>query len=130
MRTEGVYTYHCAKCGTFFAVVSRFSVASDYSRSLKCPKCGNNASISGEGYINHKVYESNNAVLTSGTVEAKDDDYPDLLTAEHIAEIMGVSKPIAYQVMEYKGFPLLRIGRLKKVRKEKFYEWMSRIDVR
>lgn len=52
-------------------------------------------------------------------------DYPIVLTAEHVAEIMGVSKRIAYEVMEQPGFPLIRVGRLKKVNREAFEAWMK-----
>lgn len=53
-------------------------------------------------------------------------DYPLILTAEHIAEIMGVSKRIAYEIMEYKGFPLIRLGRLKRVNREAFFKWVEK----
>lgn len=53
-------------------------------------------------------------------------DYPLILTAEHISEIMGISKRIAYEVMEYKGFPLIRIGRLKRVNRDSFFGWLER----
>ncbi|MGF6951917.1 excisionase family DNA binding protein [Neobacillus sp. B4I6] len=52
-------------------------------------------------------------------------DYPLILTADHISEIMGVSKRIAYEMMEYKGFPLIRVGRLKRVNKEAFFGWLE-----
>lgn len=53
-------------------------------------------------------------------------DYPLMLTAEHIAEIMGVSKRIAYELMEYKGFPLIRVGRLKKTNRDAFFGWLEK----
>lgn len=52
----------------------------------------------------------------------KVEDYPMILTAEHIAEILMVSKPTAYELMEGSTFPLIRIGRSKRVLKEKFFE--------
>jgi excisionase family DNA binding protein len=52
-------------------------------------------------------------------------DYPLILTADHIAEIMGVSRRIAYEMMEYKGFPLVRIGRLKRVNRDSFFNWLE-----
>lgn len=127
MRTEGVYTYLCKKCGTFFAVVSRFAVAGDYSESLLCPKCNDNAAIHGEGYINHEVYEAEAITIIHEAEERgyPDDNYPNLLTAKHVAEIIGVSKRVAYEIMELKEFPLIRLGRLKRVRKDKFYEWLN-----
>jgi excisionase family DNA binding protein len=53
------------------------------------------------------------------------EQYPLILNAAHIAEIMGVSKRIAYEIMEYKGFPLVRVGRLKRVNKESFFNWLD-----
>lgn len=52
-------------------------------------------------------------------------DYPLILTADHIAEILGVSKRIAYEVMEHKGFPLVRVGRLKRVNRDAFFKWIE-----
>lgn len=53
------------------------------------------------------------------------EDYPVILTAEHIAEILMVSKPTANELMEQTSFPLIRIGRSKRVFKDKFFEWLS-----
>jgi excisionase family DNA binding protein len=53
-------------------------------------------------------------------------DYPLILTVDHVSEIMGVSKRIAYEMMEYKGFPLIRIGRLKRVNREAFFGWLEK----
>ncbi|MER1957187.1 MAG: helix-turn-helix domain-containing protein [Solibacillus sp.] len=53
------------------------------------------------------------------------EDYPVILTAEHIAEILMVSKPTAYELMEQTSFPLIRIGRSKRVLKDKFFNWLS-----
>lgn len=52
-------------------------------------------------------------------------DYPLILTADHVAEIMGISKRVAYQLMEYKGFPLIRLGRLKRVNRDSFFQWLD-----
>ena len=54
------------------------------------------------------------------------EDYPLVLTADHVAEIMSVSKRIAYEIMEYKGFPLIRLGRLKRVNRDSFFDWMEK----
>lgn len=52
------------------------------------------------------------------------EDYPMILTAEHIAEILMISKPTAYELMEQTSFPLIRIGRSKRVLKDKFIDWL------
>jgi len=53
------------------------------------------------------------------------EDYPMILEAKHIQEILGVSKPTAYELMERADFPLIRIGRLKRVTREAFFQWLS-----
>lgn len=50
-------------------------------------------------------------------------DYPLILKADHIAEILGCSKRIAYEIMEGDDFPLVRMGRLKRVGREAFFRW-------
>lgn len=58
--------------------------------------------------------------------QVKRDDYPLVLTAKHVAEILGISKRKAYEVMEERGFPLVRIGRAKRVGRDAFFEWLYR----
>ncbi|WP_317616472.1 helix-turn-helix domain-containing protein [Bacillus sp. HNG] len=51
--------------------------------------------------------------------------YPFVLTADHVAEIVGVSTRVAYELMERKDFPLIRIGRLKRVNRDEFFKWLN-----
>ena len=53
------------------------------------------------------------------------EDYPMILTAEHIAEILMVSKPTAYELMNRHDFPLIKIGRCKRVLRDEFFLWLS-----
>ena len=53
------------------------------------------------------------------------EDYPMVLTAVEISEILMVSKPTAYEIMEHSNFPLIRLGRNKRVLKTEFFEWLS-----
>jgi hypothetical protein len=55
----------------------------------------------------------------------KKEDYPMVLTAKHVSQILGCSLRIAYEVMDYEGFPLLRVGRSKKVSREAFFNWLD-----
>ena len=57
------------------------------------------------------------------------EDYPLILNAVHISEILMVSKPTAYELMEHSTFPLIRIGRTKRVRKEAFFKWLSQREI-
>jgi excisionase family DNA binding protein len=52
-------------------------------------------------------------------------DYPLVLQVEHISEILGISRRVAYEVMESKGFPLVRVGRLKRVNRDSFFKWLE-----
>lgn len=51
-------------------------------------------------------------------------DYPLLLTADHISEVLQISKRKSYEIMEEKGFPLLKLGRLKRAPREDFFKWI------
>lgn len=53
------------------------------------------------------------------------EEYPDVLTAQDIASIMRISIAKAYDMMEWNGFPLIRVGRNKRVSKEAFFEWIK-----
>lgn len=53
------------------------------------------------------------------------EDYPIMLTAEDLKEILKVSKTKAYELMELKSFPLIKIGRNKRVLKQEFFQWLS-----
>lgn len=55
-------------------------------------------------------------------------DYPLVLSAKEVAEILGVSKRVAYEVMDYKGFPLIRINGAKgtkRVQRDAFFNWLD-----
>lgn len=53
-------------------------------------------------------------------------DCPSVMKADHIAAVLGVSRSYAYEIMEHSDFPLIRIGCRKRVKKEKFSEWLDR----
>lgn len=53
-------------------------------------------------------------------------DYPVILTAQDISQILKVSKPTAYEIMKYTDFPILEIGRCKRVLRDDFFEWLRR----
>ncbi|MET3291827.1 UNVERIFIED_CONTAM: putative DNA-binding transcriptional regulator AlpA [Brevibacillus sp. OAP136] len=55
----------------------------------------------------------------------KIEQYPLVLNANHLAEIIGVSKRVAYEIMDKTGFPLIRIGRCKRVSREAFFKWLN-----
>jgi excisionase family DNA binding protein len=53
------------------------------------------------------------------------EQYPIVMTAKHVSEILGCSLRIAYEVMEQKDFPLIRVGRLKRVSRDAFFKWLE-----
>lgn len=54
------------------------------------------------------------------------DSYPIVLTAKEISRILLISKPTAYEIMERNDFPLIRIGRCKRVMRDEFFTWLSK----
>jgi len=53
------------------------------------------------------------------------ESYPLVLTAVDISEILQISKPTAYELMDKPDFPLIKIGRCKRVLREDFFLWLS-----
>ena len=53
------------------------------------------------------------------------DELPLFLNAETVAKLLGVSPSTGYELMNEKGFPVLRIGSRMVVPKEKFREWVE-----
>lgn len=51
--------------------------------------------------------------------------YPVILTAIEISQILKVSKPTAYGLMDRSDFPLIKIGRCKRVLRDEFFLWLS-----
>jgi excisionase family DNA binding protein len=52
-------------------------------------------------------------------------DYPVVLDSRNIAEILGVSRTYAYEIMERKSFPLIRVGSMKRVQRDSFFNWLD-----
>ena len=50
---------------------------------------------------------------------------PLALTANDIAQILGISKYNAYCLMRSKNFPMMRLGRRLLVQKPLFIEWLN-----
>jgi hypothetical protein len=126
MKIEGIYTYLCSSCQTLFGVVARFSVSGDKQEQLSCPKCLKTAFLCGEGNIQYKMFRQQQEIKpVKSTNKHNEPGYPIVLTAEHIRDVMKVSKRVAYEIMERKDFPLVRIGRLKRVNRDAFFDWLN-----
>ncbi|WP_246055177.1 helix-turn-helix domain-containing protein [Pseudalkalibacillus caeni] len=53
-------------------------------------------------------------------------EYPPVLSAKEVAEIYQCSVWTAYDMMERKDFPLVRVGRLKRVGRDAFIKWLEK----
>ena len=56
-------------------------------------------------------------------------NYDDLLLVLDVADIrriMGISRVSAYELVHTPGFPAFRSGRLIKVSKKAFFDWMEK----
>lgn len=50
---------------------------------------------------------------------------PIILSAKDISQILKISKPSAYDLMEREDFPLIRLGRTKRVLRDEFFSWLK-----
>ena len=53
------------------------------------------------------------------------EELPLFLSAQNVADVLGVSISSAYELMHEKGFPVIRVGNRLIVPKEKFREWVE-----
>ncbi len=52
-------------------------------------------------------------------------DLPLFLNAKTVAEVLGVSPAISYELLHESGFPSLKIGNRIVVPKEQFIQWVE-----
>jgi len=100
-----------------------------------CPHCKEEAYIYGEGHITHRqdieVLEPTNdnqsvqQEVIVHTGPKYEDKFPYVLNAQHVQEILDIGKEKAYELMDSKGFPVLKVGRHKKVLRNKFFQWLQ-----
>ena len=50
---------------------------------------------------------------------------PLALSAEDVAQVLGISRANAYTLMHSKGFPTIKIGKRMTVPKDKLIEWID-----
>ncbi|MBR5704460.1 MAG: helix-turn-helix domain-containing protein [Deltaproteobacteria bacterium] len=53
------------------------------------------------------------------------DDLPLMLTVMDVAAVLGISRTGAYELVQQKDFPSLRIGARIIVPKEQFFRWIQ-----
>ena len=54
------------------------------------------------------------------------DQLPLALSADDVAQVLGISRAHAYNLMHSKGFPTIKIGKRMTVPKDKLIEWIDR----
>lgn len=50
---------------------------------------------------------------------------PLALSADDVAQVLGISRANAYTLMHSKGFPTIKIGKRMTVPKDKLIEWIQ-----
>ena len=50
---------------------------------------------------------------------------PLALSADDVAQVLGISRANAYELMHSEGFPTLKIGKRMTVPKDKLIEWIQ-----
>ena len=53
------------------------------------------------------------------------DDLPLMLSATEVAEVLGISRAGAYDLVRSAGFPRMKIGNRILVPKDKFLKWID-----
>jgi len=53
------------------------------------------------------------------------DELPLMLSVIQVAEVLGISKTSAYELVHSDGFPSITIGKRLIVPKDKFIEWIK-----
>ena len=56
------------------------------------------------------------------------EELPLVLDVTNIQSIMGISRVSAYELVHKPGFPAAKSGRLIKISKRAFFEWLERGD--
>ena len=51
-------------------------------------------------------------------------DYPEMMTAEDLQNF-GFTRSMAYAFLNREDVPVIRIGKRKFIRRERFYEWLE-----
>lgn len=56
------------------------------------------------------------------------EELPLTLTPADIMEILKISKNTAYTLCNSKDFPTIKVGKLIRIRKDKFFEWLENTE--
>lgn len=50
---------------------------------------------------------------------------PLIMTAEEVADVLGIGRSKAYELLNSQGFPAIRLGRRMVVPRDRFLEWLD-----
>lgn len=53
-------------------------------------------------------------------------ELPEVMTIKDIQEFLKISKNTAYDLIKREEFPVVRLGRLLRINREKFLEWFDK----
>lgn len=53
------------------------------------------------------------------------DELPLCLTVKDLQSALGISRPVAYELVNTKNFPSFRIGRVIRIPKDEFRRWLE-----
>ena len=54
---------------------------------------------------------------------------PYILTPKDISAILGISKNSTYALMHRRDFPAFQIGKQYRVKRDRFVEWIDKVDM-
>lgn len=52
------------------------------------------------------------------------ENLPLVLTPMDVAEILGISRNTAYEIIHSKGFPVIKVGKQYRVSSDRFIQWL------
>jgi hypothetical protein len=118
-KFDGIKAYRCSPCNVVFGIDNAII-------QVSCPKCkGEKTELVGEGMMMFYPLPQHPVEKEELSTNLDKDGYPVVLKASHIAEIVGISKRLAYELMERKDFPLIRLGRMKRANRDEFFKWFE-----
>ncbi|WP_195953647.1 helix-turn-helix domain-containing protein [Clostridium saudiense] len=53
-------------------------------------------------------------------------ELPEVMTIKDVQEFLKISKNTAYDLIKREEFPVVRLGRLLRINREKFLEWFDK----
>ena len=76
--------------------------------------------------IEDMVKSMMSAHLENGIRPQENSPLVEAITVDELANLLKISKPVAYELVNSEGFPSFRIGKTIRVDKQGLHEWMSR----